>query len=316
MPKYEVIASIQYHNDKNAREHAEGIQAYAKLAGRNWTYYVKTLKINIGRPPDPVRHDSSHSSPQPSILPGEVVDIDLGPHKLVSRQHATIEYDSTEAGGSWQIRVNGRNGVKLDELLLKRGSRAMLASGNVLEIGGTQMMFVLPGQEPQIHQMFLHRAQLMAHEQEDGIPNNEQTYLESFSNAKSSSQQLPASNVTSSAPVPLAPAPPDYRRLSTPSSPRDAGSKRAKQSPAYNRGLLLETTENIDWSLDSSKDLKPPFSYATMIGQAILASDEEKLTLNMIYQWIQEKYAFYRHSTAGWQVCIRKRRLSTEVSDH
>ncbi|KAH0553260.1 hypothetical protein GP486_006590, partial [Trichoglossum hirsutum] len=313
LPKYEVMVSVEHANDKNAREHKDGVQAYAKLAGRDWTYYVKRLKVNIGRPPDPVRpsnSDGAHTSPQQAVALGDVVDIDLGPNKLVSRQHATIEYDMN-GGRNWQIFVNGRNGVRLDELLLKRGARADLSSGNVLEIGGTQMMFVLPDEQPKIHRMFLERANLLPAEQEDGIPGHEHPFLDPSQNPQSSSQLLPTGNPAAvSAPVPLAPAPPDYKRLSTPSSPQAGDSKRSKQSPAYNRGLLLETTENIDWSLDSSKDLKPPYSYATMIGQAILASDEEKLTLNMIYTWIQEKYAFYRHSTSGWQVRMREVRNS------
>jgi len=70
----------------------------------------------------------------------------------------------------------------------------------------------------------------------------------------------------------------------------------------YNRGMLMESTQEIDYSRDAAKDLKPPFSYATMIAQAIFSSDEEKLTLNNIYGWIQDKYAFYRHSNSGWQV--------------
>ena len=69
--------------------------------------------------------------------------------------------------------------------------------------------------------------------------------------------------------------------------------------------MMVESTEEIDYSLDSAKDLKPPLSYATMIGQAIMNSDEEKLTLNNIYGWIMEKYAFYRHSQTGWQNSIR-----------
>ncbi|KAL1998226.1 hypothetical protein VTN02DRAFT_6620 [Thermoascus thermophilus] len=68
---------------------------------------------------------------------------------------------------------------------------------------------------------------------------------------------------------------------------------------------MMESTEEIDYSKDSAKDLKPPYSYATMIAQAIFSSEEEKLTLNSIYQWIMEKYAFYRHSQSGWQNSIR-----------
>jgi hypothetical protein len=66
--------------------------------------------------------------------------------------------------------------------------------------------------------------------------------------------------------------------------------------------MMMESTEEIDYSKDSAKDLKPPYSYATLIAQAIFSSEEEKLTLNSIYNWIMDKYAFYRHSQSGWQV--------------
>jgi hypothetical protein len=69
--------------------------------------------------------------------------------------------------------------------------------------------------------------------------------------------------------------------------------------------MMMESTEEIDYSQDSAKDLKPPYSYATMIAQAIFSSEEEKLTLSSIYQCIMEKYAFYRHSQSGWQNSIR-----------
>ena len=82
------------------------------------------------------------------------------------------------------------------------------------------------------------------------------------------------------------------------------GAQTAKQSPLYNRGMMMESTEEIDYSKDSAKDLKPPYSYATLIAQAIFSSEEEKLTLNSIYNWIMDKYAFYRHSQSGWQVCF------------
>lgn len=60
---------------------------------------------------------------------------------------------------------------------------------------------------------------------------------------------------------------------------------------------------------------RPPFSYSSLIAQAILASDHEKLTLREIYQWIMEKYpALYDVNDTGWQVqsstYINKRKLS------
>lgn len=48
---------------------------------------------------------------------------------------------------------------------------------------------------------------------------------------------------------------------------------------------------------------RPPFSYSSLIAQAILASDHEKLTLREIYKWIMEKYpALYDVNDTGWQV--------------
>lgn len=47
---------------------------------------------------------------------------------------------------------------------------------------------------------------------------------------------------------------------------------------------------------------KPPYSYATLIGHAILSSDHRRLTLSDIYQWITQHYPFYSMAEHGWQV--------------
>ena len=308
----EVKVATDHSNSKLEREYRNGVQAYAKVSGVNWTFYVKTLKVNIGRPPDPVQSSSDHAL-QAQSSPGledsdSTVHIDLGPSKLVSRQHASIEYRS-DGIANWRITVNGRNGVRVNDQSLKRGASLDLRSGDVLEIGGTQMMFVTPDDGPHLHPIFLQKARAQLGQDENGVPyGHGHSHPDLAPNpTSSSSQHLPNSAQYGAAgPVPLAPAPPDYKRQSTPVGTRGSDmDARPKQSPAYNRGMMLESTEEIDYSLDSAKDLKPPYSYATMIGQAILASDEEKLTLNNIYTWIMDKYAFYRHSQSGWQNSIR-----------
>ena len=47
---------------------------------------------------------------------------------------------------------------------------------------------------------------------------------------------------------------------------------------------------------------KPPFSYASLIAQAIISSSRQRLALSSIYCWIMETYPYYKSQTCGWQV--------------
>lgn len=154
----------QHANDRQQDDTAK-VSAYAKIAGREWTYFVRDQAINIGRPPDDRQsiNGLGASSPVSDLKDVLPVHIDLGPSKIVSRHHASIFYDSDYPdSGGWHVRVNGRNGVRVDNILLKRGSRQQIGSGTVLEIAGTQMMFVTPNEPVQVNQYFIDQAKSAA----------------------------------------------------------------------------------------------------------------------------------------------------------
>ncbi|KAH9410657.1 forkhead domain-containing protein [Ordospora pajunii] len=50
---------------------------------------------------------------------------------------------------------------------------------------------------------------------------------------------------------------------------------------------------------------KPSFSYAQIITQAIVTSENGKLTLNEIYQWIENSFEYYRYANPVWKNSIR-----------
>jgi hypothetical protein len=93
------------------------ISAYYSLVFPNFTYYLQTLSVTIGRRCNPtIAASSSDLTP---------VDVDLGPLKSVSRLHARIEYEEEEE--RFVLVVIGRNGAWVDGVWSGSGSKVFLS---------------------------------------------------------------------------------------------------------------------------------------------------------------------------------------------
>lgn len=305
-----IVAATDWANT-NIEDNTGSVSAYAKVCGRDWTFYVKRLTVKIGRPPDALsRQSTGHGAePSPALVTDDAsaIHIDLGPSKLVSRQHAELVFNHDEF--KWHVVVHGRNGVKVNDTSFRRGQKTQINSGDVLEIGGTQMMFVGASGQAVIHPMFLEKLQKEMHEEPEPSAVDSQAHFHPEGSDPSgrppSSQTLSGTRTRVNGQAVIAPAPPNFVRQLTPeASPRKSvptGSGK-KRSPPFGRGIVIETNELIDYSSDSAKDIKPGLSYATMISQAILSTPEQYLSLKGIYAWIAANFSYYRHLKTNWQV--------------
>uniref|UniRef100_A0A674DB39 Fork-head domain-containing protein n=1 Tax=Salmo trutta TaxID=8032 RepID=A0A674DB39_SALTR len=52
-------------------------------------------------------------------------------------------------------------------------------------------------------------------------------------------------------------------------------------------------------------DIRPPFTYATLIRQAIMDASDMQLTLNEIYSWFTQTFAYFRRNAAAWKNAVR-----------
>ncbi|KAG9328205.1 hypothetical protein JZ751_015860, partial [Albula glossodonta] len=69
---------------------------------------------------------------------------------------------------------------------------------------------------------------------------------------------------------------------------------------AHPHGHATRPPQEVDYR--TNHQVKPPYSYATLICMAMRASRKTKLTLSAIYAWITENFCYYRRAEPSWQV--------------
>ncbi|XP_073250666.1 forkhead box protein J3-like isoform X1 [Porites lutea] len=65
------------------------------------------------------------------------------------------------------------------------------------------------------------------------------------------------------------------------------------------------TLDDDEAQQHKTRESKPPYSYANLITFAINSSPKKKMTLSEIYQWICEKFPYYKEAGNGWKNSIR-----------
>uniref|UniRef100_A0A0A9YEI1 Forkhead box protein P4 n=1 Tax=Lygus hesperus TaxID=30085 RepID=A0A0A9YEI1_LYGHE len=128
--------------------------------------------------------------------------------------------------------------------------------------------------------------------------------------------QPPASSALPLPPMPSAgvPSKPAQSPMRPP-TPSNAKRRVCDKAPVSLTGGLpymleragLDVQQEIERNREFYKnaDVRPPFTYASLIRQSIVESPDKQLTLNEIYNWFQNTFCYFRRNAATWKNAIR-----------
>ncbi|XP_069062813.1 forkhead box protein P1 isoform X5 [Pleurodeles waltl] len=118
--------------------------------------------------------------------------------------------------------------------------------------------------------------------------------------SEASPQSLPHTPTTPTAPItPVTQGP----SVITTTSMHNVTPIRRRYSDKYNVPISSDIAQNQEFYKNA--EVRPPFTYASLIRQAILESPEKQLTLNEIYNWFTRMFAYFRRNAATWKGAIR-----------
>ncbi|XP_030147590.1 forkhead box protein P4 isoform X1 [Taeniopygia guttata] len=83
----------------------------------------------------------------------------------------------------------------------------------------------------------------------------------------------------------------------------NVGPIRRRSSEKFCTPISSELAQNHEFYKNA--DVRPPFTYASLIRQAILETPDRQLTLNEIYNWFTRMFAYFRRNTATWKNAVR-----------
>ncbi|XP_059518960.1 forkhead box protein P1 isoform X16 [Myotis daubentonii] len=117
---------------------------------------------------------------------------------------------------------------------------------------------------------------------------------------EASPQSLPHTPTTPTAPLTPATQGPS---VITTASMHTVGPIRRRYSDKYTVPISsADIAQNQEFYKNA--EVRPPFTYASLIRQAILESPEKQLTLNEIYNWFTRMFAYFRRNAATWKASM------------
>jgi forkhead box protein P len=102
---------------------------------------------------------------------------------------------------------------------------------------------------------------------------------------------------------------PIRRRFNDTSGPPPAGG--ASEEDVSRRQVAHSVAVDIGEQLSRKRELykkenvRPPFTYASLIRQAILESPGKQLPLSEIYNWFESTFCYFRHNAETWKNTVR-----------
>ena len=83
--------------------------------------------------------------------------------------------------------------------------------------------------------------------------------------------------------------------------------KSAKKNPTCNKSSKKKATVSVKVTtkFHDSQDKRPEESFIALIAKAIMSSQEKKMLLNDIYQWILDNHPYYGTAQCAWKISVR-----------
>ncbi|KAH3669056.1 hypothetical protein OGAPHI_001652 [Ogataea philodendri] len=316
--------SLKFKSPDRA-EGSDNIQAYAMLDFENFTFYVQTMQILLGRL---VEGDTSTDS----------LDVHLGQQKAISRRHAKIFYNF--GNQRFELSVVGRNGAFVDDMFVESGVTLPLKDNTRIQIGETRFKFILPTDETVSNSK--NGKQIKPINPSDAVSlktsfSNTQENSSGSSREGSLTPQHMKGAETKSAPVlklgddfvnelranaeasvvkreEAAAAAAAFARDGTSSPIPDSLNAFAGRSQQF----IQSAKDRLKKPLKPVKKVykpeeipeeyrtKPNFSYSTLIAECLRQKGTQKgMSLSEIYKGIQELYPYYYYCPDGWQSSVR-----------